>query len=282
MFQRVSSNVLLQSFIVVLAAALTIVLSAGAWDAWRALGTDSLLAKIADASGYGFRALHNLRLDRSLSVRALNVEGAIDPGQHKQISHVAGGGIAGACLDGRGVARDRFCGSRRGSGAAREIGRYACRPGEGERGGFRETQGSATRRASQRIRERQHRADQRHRADFRASHRARQVQGPVRRPDDGGARRRLDHPQRRRRYLPAGLQRHRVQAAHAGGERAEARGIDRPHRRRLGRAREGACRERRCRPRWPRPSRRRNRPISRRNSSPGATRSSTRSRPARR
>jgi methyl-accepting chemotaxis protein len=86
MFQRVSSNVLLQSFIVVLAAALTIVLSAGAWDAWRTLGTDSLLAKIADASGYGFRALHNLRLDRSLSVRALNVEGAIDPGQHKQIS----------------------------------------------------------------------------------------------------------------------------------------------------------------------------------------------------
>src|ERR1700674_3976839 len=86
MLQRVSSNVLLQSFIVVLAVALAIVLSASAWDAWRTLGTDTLLAKIADSSGHAFRALHNLRLDRSLSVRALNIEGAIDPGQHKQIN----------------------------------------------------------------------------------------------------------------------------------------------------------------------------------------------------
>src|SRR3979409_2016503 len=85
-FQRLSSNVLLQSFIVVLAIALTFVLAAGAWDAWRALGSDRLLARIADASGHGFRALHILRLDRSLSVRALNVEGVIEPGQHKQIS----------------------------------------------------------------------------------------------------------------------------------------------------------------------------------------------------
>ena len=86
MFQRLSSNVLLQSFIVVLAIALTFVLAAGAWDAWRTLGSDRLLARIADASGHGFRALHNLRLDRSLSVRVLNVEGVIEPGQHKQIN----------------------------------------------------------------------------------------------------------------------------------------------------------------------------------------------------
>src|ERR1700716_3733888 len=86
MFQRLSSNVLLQSLIVVLAIALTFVLAVGAWDAWRTLGSDRLLARIADASGHGFRALHNLRLDRSLSVRALNVEGVIEPGPHKQIN----------------------------------------------------------------------------------------------------------------------------------------------------------------------------------------------------
>src|SRR3977135_958500 len=80
MFQRLSSNVLLQSFIVVLAIALTFVLAAGPWDAWRTLGSDRLLARIADASGHGFRALHNLRLGRSVGVPGLDGGGRIGAG----------------------------------------------------------------------------------------------------------------------------------------------------------------------------------------------------------
>jgi methyl-accepting chemotaxis protein len=86
MFQRVSSNALLQSVIVVIAVALTIVLSVDAWNAWHALVTDSRLANIANATGPAFRAMHNLRLDRSMTARALGAPGAIDPGQHKQIN----------------------------------------------------------------------------------------------------------------------------------------------------------------------------------------------------
>ena len=86
MFQRVSSNALVQSVIVVIAVALTIVLSAQAWFAWDALITQSWLAHIADTTAPAFRAMHNLRLDRSMTARALGAEGTIDPGQHKQIN----------------------------------------------------------------------------------------------------------------------------------------------------------------------------------------------------
>jgi methyl-accepting chemotaxis protein len=86
MFQRVSSNALLQSVIVLIAVALTITLSVAAWSAWDTLVTDSRLAKIADATGPAFRAMHNLRLDRSMTARALGAPGTIDPGQHKQIN----------------------------------------------------------------------------------------------------------------------------------------------------------------------------------------------------
>jgi methyl-accepting chemotaxis protein len=85
MLQRVSSTALLQSVIVVIAIALTISLSVGAWRSWQTLVTDSRLARIANATGPAFRAMHNLRLDRSMTARALGTPGTIDPGQHKQI-----------------------------------------------------------------------------------------------------------------------------------------------------------------------------------------------------
>ncbi len=86
MFQRVSSNALVQSVIVVIAIALTMVLSVESWSAWHTLATDTRLARIADATGPAFRAMHNLRLDRSMTARALGTAGTIDPGQSKQIN----------------------------------------------------------------------------------------------------------------------------------------------------------------------------------------------------
>jgi methyl-accepting chemotaxis protein len=91
MFRRVSSNFLLQSVIVVIGTALVAVLATGAWDAWRAVDTASRLEKIAEAAGYAFRAMHNLRLDRSLGVRALNVEGLPDARQLEQVKQARDG-----------------------------------------------------------------------------------------------------------------------------------------------------------------------------------------------
>ncbi|HEU5274002.1 MAG TPA: HAMP domain-containing methyl-accepting chemotaxis protein [Xanthobacteraceae bacterium] len=85
MLRRLSANLLLQSVILVIGAALMVVLAVGAWDAWRAVGTASRLERMAEVGRHAFRAMHNLRLDRSLATRALRLEGSPEPGQLKQI-----------------------------------------------------------------------------------------------------------------------------------------------------------------------------------------------------
>jgi methyl-accepting chemotaxis protein len=93
MFRRVSSSFLLKAAISIMAGAVVLVLALGAWDAWRALGLASRLARIAEAQGHSFRAMANLRLDRSLSIRALNLDGNVDPGQLKQIMRARADGM---------------------------------------------------------------------------------------------------------------------------------------------------------------------------------------------
>ena len=71
MFNRVTVNATLKSAIGLLAAALMTVLALGAWDSWNRLVIANRIAHIADASAYLFTGLHNLRLDRSTTVRSL-------------------------------------------------------------------------------------------------------------------------------------------------------------------------------------------------------------------
>ncbi len=71
MFNRLSVNVLLRSAILTLAAAVVVVLSIGAWQSWNRFQTSSRIAHVTEASAHLFKALHNLRLDRSTSVRSL-------------------------------------------------------------------------------------------------------------------------------------------------------------------------------------------------------------------
>jgi methyl-accepting chemotaxis protein len=71
MLRRLSVNALLKSVIVVLAAAVMAVLALGAWSSWNRLTTINRIASVADASAYMFKALHNLRVDRSQTNRAL-------------------------------------------------------------------------------------------------------------------------------------------------------------------------------------------------------------------
>ena len=77
MFRRVSANALLKSVIAVVGAVLVAVLANGAWDAWGAWGAASRLEKTAEVAGYAFRSMHNLRLDRSFTVRVLSADGMI-------------------------------------------------------------------------------------------------------------------------------------------------------------------------------------------------------------
>jgi methyl-accepting chemotaxis protein len=71
MLNRFSVNLLLKSVIAVLAASVVIVLAIGAWDSWARLTVATRIAAVTNASGELFKALHNLRLDRTGTFRDL-------------------------------------------------------------------------------------------------------------------------------------------------------------------------------------------------------------------
>ncbi len=60
-----------------MATAVIVVLTVGAWDAWQRYATASRLAAIAHASGYAFKSMHNLRLDRALTTRNYGLPDAL-------------------------------------------------------------------------------------------------------------------------------------------------------------------------------------------------------------
>jgi methyl-accepting chemotaxis protein len=74
MLDRISVNALLKSVIATLAMAVMVMLVLGAWDSWRRLGSVDRIAAVTDASTHLFAALHNLRVDRAQTFRALNGE----------------------------------------------------------------------------------------------------------------------------------------------------------------------------------------------------------------
>ena len=71
MLNRVSISALLKSVILVLCTSLVIILALGAWDSWQKVNTANRIAAVADASSHIFKALHNLRSDRSRTVRVV-------------------------------------------------------------------------------------------------------------------------------------------------------------------------------------------------------------------
>jgi methyl-accepting chemotaxis protein len=71
---RLSVNALLKSVIGLLAGALVVALAIGAWGSWTRLNTVDRTATTVNASSGMFTALHNLRLDRPNTVRALRAE----------------------------------------------------------------------------------------------------------------------------------------------------------------------------------------------------------------
>src|SRR5882757_8151912 len=74
MIQRLYVNLLLKSVILTLSAAIVVVLSLGAWNSWQRQATVRRIAGVVEASASFFTALHNLRSDRSTTVRELGAE----------------------------------------------------------------------------------------------------------------------------------------------------------------------------------------------------------------
>src|ERR1700761_1972239 len=78
MLNRLTVSALLK--IVILATSFCVVIgfSLNAWDSWGRLQAANRISAIADASAYMFKAMHNLRTDRSTTDRLLNAEPPVD------------------------------------------------------------------------------------------------------------------------------------------------------------------------------------------------------------
>jgi len=79
MLRRVTVSALLQSVIALLAACVVALLVASAWQSFERLRATGHIAAVAEASADAFKAMHNLRTDRSSTPRMLNAEAPIAP-----------------------------------------------------------------------------------------------------------------------------------------------------------------------------------------------------------
>jgi methyl-accepting chemotaxis protein len=78
MLNRLTVSALLKTVILVTALCVVIGFSLSAWDSWSRLQIASRISVIADASANLFKAMHNLRTDRSTTARMLNSDTAMD------------------------------------------------------------------------------------------------------------------------------------------------------------------------------------------------------------
>ncbi|HWZ38446.1 MAG TPA: methyl-accepting chemotaxis protein [Bradyrhizobium sp.] len=72
MLNRLTVSALLKAVIVITAVLTVAQFSVGAWESWGHLQSASRISMIADASANLFKAMHNLRTDRSTTSRLLN------------------------------------------------------------------------------------------------------------------------------------------------------------------------------------------------------------------
>jgi HAMP domain-containing protein len=69
---RLSANALLKSVIAAMAVVVVFMLAGNAWNAWQKLATTGRILSAAEVSGFAFKAMNNLRTDRSTTSRGLN------------------------------------------------------------------------------------------------------------------------------------------------------------------------------------------------------------------
>jgi methyl-accepting chemotaxis protein len=85
MLDRFTVSALIKSVIIVMAACMTALLCVSAWDSWGRLTMTSRISVVADASSSLFKAMHNLRSDRSTTNRSLNDDAVLAPDTQKYL-----------------------------------------------------------------------------------------------------------------------------------------------------------------------------------------------------
>ena len=77
MLNRLSANLLLKSVVAVLAIIVVAMLVVGAWQSWARVASSGRIVTVAEAATNAFRAMHNLRTDRSTTTRSLAADATI-------------------------------------------------------------------------------------------------------------------------------------------------------------------------------------------------------------
>src|SRR6266851_6802589 len=90
MLNRLTVSALLKAVILTTALVVIVGVSLSAWDSWQRLQTANRIAVVADASANLFRAMHNLRTDRSTTSRQMNSDQPIDPDIEKYLRNLRG------------------------------------------------------------------------------------------------------------------------------------------------------------------------------------------------
>jgi methyl-accepting chemotaxis protein len=88
MLDRISATALIKCIILFMAGCVVLMLAIDGWQAWGRLATTARIANIADASANAFKAMHNLRTDRSTTNRALGANDPIDQEQEKYLRKI--------------------------------------------------------------------------------------------------------------------------------------------------------------------------------------------------
>jgi hypothetical protein len=85
MLNRLTVSSLIKSVIVLMATCMTALLCLSAWNSWERLTMTGRISVVAGASSNLFKAMHNLRSDRSTTSRNLNEEATLQPDVQKYL-----------------------------------------------------------------------------------------------------------------------------------------------------------------------------------------------------
>jgi methyl-accepting chemotaxis protein len=88
MLNRLSVSALLQTVILATSFCVVVGFSLSAWDSWGRLQVASRIAVIADTSANMFKAMHNLRTDRSTTNRMLNSDAPMEGDIEKYLRNI--------------------------------------------------------------------------------------------------------------------------------------------------------------------------------------------------
>jgi len=79
MLDRLTVSALIKSVIILMATCMTALLCVSGWNSWERLAMTTRITVVADASSSLFKAMHNLRSDRSTTNRSLNDDAVLQP-----------------------------------------------------------------------------------------------------------------------------------------------------------------------------------------------------------